>query len=121
MEKSNGFYFNKQSKQMDQQIEIPLGFQEVMNMDEKFQSLVGITENGIIGFINDKNQTDLYEILQDHQGKIIDFKKFKTFNSILKVLVGKQDKLICCNEMYQKEQRTKEWVKFYTFPIPINF
>lgn len=61
-----------------------------------YESFVGQTENGVVGFFDGEDKiTDLYQLSFDDDGNIENMQYIKSFGFKLKVLIGRDDKMVC--------------------------
>ncbi len=77
--------------------------------------MIGFTENGYIGFLEESNQTDIFRLIQDKQNNIKDMKLIKTFPFGAKFLIGKEDNLCCDKTLYKVDPLTDELNPIFTF------
>lgn len=50
-------------------------------MDKKYQKMIGYTENGIVGFLDQLNHSDLFLVSEDEEGNVKDVKLILTLEN----------------------------------------
>ena len=76
-----------------------------------YECFVGQTENGVVGFYDGEDKiTDLYQLSFDDEGNIENMTYIKSFGFKLKVLIGRDDKLVCDQMVFQRDTYSNyEW------------
>ena len=92
-----------------------------MKIAKRYTKFLGYTENGYVGFHDESSSsTDVYQLIEDLHGNVHNMRLIKTFPSLLKVLAGKADKLLCDNVVYQKG-KDEEWILLSTLAVKEDF
>ena len=92
-----------------------------MSLDPKYESVVGNTENHVIGLVyggrDNRPQTDVFQLVTDTEGNVCGLNFIKTYTSHLKVLIGRGNKFVCDTDMFIKSAHTGKWAHFYTLDL----
>ena len=92
-----------------------------MRLDEKYESVLGPSENHIIGLVyglsSQRPQTDVFQLNLDSDGNVSGVSLIKSFQNQLKVLIGRGNKMVCDLEVFVKSENSNNWSAYETLDI----